>query len=74
MTMIDEATIVEAGRRISEAAPGSKVILFGSHARKTHIDSKGLRVPVAKLLLQKAREDLSAAQVLTATENQADTG
>lgn len=27
---------------------------------------------VAKLLLQKAREDLSAAQVLTATENQAD--
>jgi HEPN domain-containing protein len=27
---------------------------------------------VAQLLLQKAREDLSAAQVLVATENQAD--
>jgi uncharacterized protein len=32
--MIDEATIEEAGRRISAAAPaGSRVILFGSHAR-----------------------------------------
>lgn len=32
--MIDEATIVEAGRRISAAAPAARVILFGSHARK----------------------------------------
>jgi predicted nucleotidyltransferase len=32
--MIDEATIAEAGRRISAAAPaGARVILFGSHAR-----------------------------------------
>ncbi len=32
--MIDEATIEEAGRRISAAAPaGSRVILFGSYAR-----------------------------------------
>jgi uncharacterized protein len=32
--MIDEATIKEAGRRIGAAAPaGSRVILFGSHAR-----------------------------------------
>jgi predicted nucleotidyltransferase len=32
--MIDEATIEEAGRRIGAAAPeGSRVILFGSHAR-----------------------------------------
>ncbi len=32
--MIDDATIEEAGRRISAAAPaGSRVILFGSHAR-----------------------------------------
>jgi uncharacterized protein len=32
--MIDEATIEEAGRRINAAAPaGSRVILFGSHAR-----------------------------------------
>jgi predicted nucleotidyltransferase len=32
--MIDEATIIEAGRRISAAAPAARVILFGSHARK----------------------------------------
>jgi predicted nucleotidyltransferase len=31
--MIDEAIIAEAGRRISEAAPSARVILFGSHAR-----------------------------------------
>ncbi|HEX8051171.1 MAG TPA: nucleotidyltransferase domain-containing protein [Solirubrobacterales bacterium] len=32
--MTDEATIAEAGRRISAAAPeGARVILFGSHAR-----------------------------------------
>lgn len=33
LPMIDEATIAEAGRRISVAAPGARVILFGSHAR-----------------------------------------
>ena len=33
LPMIDEATIVEAGRRISAAAPDARVILFGSHAR-----------------------------------------
>lgn len=33
LPMIDEATIVEAGRRISVAAPDARVILFGSHAR-----------------------------------------
>jgi predicted nucleotidyltransferase len=31
--MIDEATIAEAARRISAAAPEARVILFGSHAR-----------------------------------------
>ncbi len=30
---IDEDTITEAVRRLQEAAPGSIVILFGSHAR-----------------------------------------
>lgn len=34
VVMVDEATIAEAGRRLREAAaPGSRVILFGSHAR-----------------------------------------
>jgi uncharacterized protein len=32
--MIDEATIHEAGRRLAGASPaGSRVVLFGSHAR-----------------------------------------
>jgi uncharacterized protein len=31
--MFDDATIAEAGRRLAEAAPGSHVVLFGSHAR-----------------------------------------
>jgi predicted nucleotidyltransferase len=32
--MSEEALIVEAGRRLSQAAPpGTRVILFGSHAR-----------------------------------------
>ncbi len=32
--MIDEATISEAGRRLARASsPGTRVILFGSHAR-----------------------------------------
>ncbi|HEV7483693.1 MAG TPA: nucleotidyltransferase domain-containing protein [Solirubrobacterales bacterium] len=32
--MVNEADIVEAGRRISAAAPAARVILFGSHARE----------------------------------------
>lgn len=36
--MIDEATIVEAGRRISAIAPDARVILFGSYARGTEVD------------------------------------
>jgi predicted nucleotidyltransferase len=31
--VIDEQKIEEAGRRIAAAAPGARVILFGSHAR-----------------------------------------
>jgi uncharacterized protein len=31
--MIDAALIDEAGRRLGAAAPGARVILFGSHAR-----------------------------------------
>ena len=31
--MTSEHLIVEAGRRLAEAAPDAKVILFGSHAR-----------------------------------------
>jgi uncharacterized protein len=30
--VVDEALIAEAGRRLTAAAPGAQVILFGSHA------------------------------------------
>lgn len=33
MPIIDETLIAEAGRRLAAAAPESRVILFGSHAR-----------------------------------------
>jgi predicted nucleotidyltransferase len=33
LSVVDEATIAEAGRRLAEAAPGARVVLFGSHAR-----------------------------------------
>lgn len=32
--MIDDALIREAARRLHDAAPSSRVILFGSHARR----------------------------------------
>lgn len=31
--VIDEAQLIEAARRLVEAAPAARVILFGSHAR-----------------------------------------
>ncbi len=31
--VVDDLVIAEAGRRLSEAAPQARVILFGSHAR-----------------------------------------
>jgi uncharacterized protein len=33
MQVIDESLIAEAARRLVDAAPGARVILFGSHAR-----------------------------------------
>jgi predicted nucleotidyltransferase len=33
MQVVDESLIAEAARRLAAAAPGARVILFGSHAR-----------------------------------------
>ncbi len=33
MEVIDDSLIAEAARRLAAAAPGARVILFGSHAR-----------------------------------------
>ena len=40
--MIDEATIEEAARRLSAAAPGARIVLFGSHARGEADDGSDL--------------------------------
>jgi hypothetical protein len=54
--MIDEWVIAEAARRLAAAAPGARVILFGSQARG-EADHRDL----ARELLGRARDDELAA-------------
>jgi predicted nucleotidyltransferase len=44
--MVDELQIREAGRRLAAAAPRSRVILFGSHARGTAKDRSDVDILV----------------------------
>lgn len=44
--MIDDAQISEAGRRLAQAAPDARVILFGSHARGTAHDRSDVDILV----------------------------
>jgi predicted nucleotidyltransferase len=46
--VIDETQIREAGRRLAGAAPGARVILFGSHARGDAGDRSDLDILVIK--------------------------
>ena len=56
--MIDEATIAEAGRRIGAAAPeGSRVILFGSHARGEAGPNSDLDILVIEPEVESATEE-----------------
>jgi predicted nucleotidyltransferase len=56
--MIDEATIEEAGRRIGAAAPdGSRVILFGSHARGEAHDHSDLDIMVIEPEVENTAEE-----------------
>jgi uncharacterized protein len=57
--MFDEAAISEAGRRLSEAAPGARVILFGSHAR----GSAGPQSDLDFLVVEPSVEDRAAEAV-----------
>jgi uncharacterized protein len=56
--MIDEATIEEAGRRIGAAAPeGSRVILFGSHARGEAHDHSDVDILVIEPEVENTAEE-----------------
>jgi uncharacterized protein len=57
--MIDEATIAEAGRRLSSAAPGARVVLFGSHAR----GEAGPRSDLDFLVVEPEVENVAAESV-----------
>ena len=52
--MFDESVIEEAGRRLSEAAPEARVILFGSHAR----GDAGPRSDLDFLVIEPSVEDV----------------
>jgi predicted nucleotidyltransferase len=55
--MIDEVTIIEAGRRISAAAPRAQVILFGSYARGEAADQSDLDLLVIEPEVEDAAEE-----------------
>jgi predicted nucleotidyltransferase len=57
--MFSEAVIAEAARRLSAAAPGAKVILFGSHAR----GDAGRRSDLDFLVVESQVEDAVAESV-----------
>ena len=45
-TVVDEAQLREAGRRLAAAAPRARVILFGSHARGTAAERSDIDILV----------------------------
>jgi uncharacterized protein len=57
--VIEEATLLEAGRRLVAAAPEARVILFGSHARGT----AGARSDVDILVIEPEVENTALESV-----------
>ncbi len=57
--MIDEATIAKAIDLLQKAAPGSKVILFGSYARGNANDKSDLDLLVVEPQLGWRREEMT---------------
>jgi predicted nucleotidyltransferase len=55
--MIDERTIAEVGRRISESAPSARVYLFGSHARGTAAPHSDLDILVVEPKVENGAEE-----------------
>ena len=52
--VIDETQLREAGRRLAEAAPGARVILFGSHARGTAAERSDIDILVIEREVENA--------------------
>lgn len=57
-SMIDDATIAKAVELLRRAAPGAKVILFGSHARGTAHDDSDLDFLVVEPELRARRAEM----------------
>ena len=57
--MFDDRVIDEAARRLSAAAPGARVILFGSHARR----EAGARSDLDFLVVEPVVEDAAGESV-----------
>jgi len=63
--MYDDSVIAEAARRITEAAPGAQVILFGSHARGHVRDDSDLDLLVIEPVVEDAaREEVRLRRTL----------
>lgn len=67
--MIDEAVIAEAGRRLADAAPGARIILFGSSARGEVGPDSDLDVLVIEpVVVDRHREIVRLSRVLRSLE------
>ncbi len=55
---IDEAALREVAERLREAAPGSTIILFGSHARGDHHPGSDADLLVVEPELKSRREEM----------------
>jgi len=73
----DEAQIREAGRRLAEAVPRARVILFGSHARgdatpRSDVDILVIEPDEAVRLMRTVRDLRLPVEVVVVSQHDAD--